>query len=192
MSIKTGVRQSDLARAWGVSRQTVSRYVKAGMPLGSVEEAEAWRMRVKGKGGSKAPNSYSSAEEGGVPKNDESLAGLLDRVKKTETQIWQRLENFSGGYDEERMLLRLHKDAAATRLKVQQEVLELDQKTGRLVEIEDAKRVCRSFLAPLAVGLRGMGNRLAVKANPGRPDMAQRAIDEEVQRLLAAFEEDSL
>lgn len=33
----------DLGRRWGITRQAVHKYVKAGMPLTSYEEADAWR-----------------------------------------------------------------------------------------------------------------------------------------------------
>jgi transposase-like protein len=191
--VTSGVRQVDLSRAWGVSRQTVSRYVKEGMPLENLEAAEAWRLSHKGVGkmdGCKPSNNNNSAEKGSVPRlGNGELAGLLERVSQTEEKVWQQLqENLNGGTSEQRtQLLRQHKEAAAIRLKVATEAMELDQKSGRLVEIADAKAHVRALMAPLAVGLRALAGRVSIKANPGRPEMAEKAIEEEIQRLLGNF-----
>jgi hypothetical protein len=190
------VRQADVAKAWGLSRQTVSRYVKDGMPLDSMEAAAAWRLRVKGKAapgyGGKAPEFNYSTEEGGAPMAARPVSAgcgsLVERVRQTEMEIWNHLQGATG-FEEQRNLLRLHKEAAATRVKVEAEQMELDVRAGMLVEFEEAKAFVRNALAPLAVGLRGMASRLAVKANPGRPDMAERVIEEEVQRLLSGLAE---
>ncbi len=161
--------------------------------MDSEEEAAAWRLRVKGRGagrnGGKGLESNCSADEGGAP--GAALSGgegsLVERVRKTEIEIWNHLQA-AVGFEEQRNLLRLHKEAAATRVKVEAEQIELDVRAGMLVEFEEAKNFVRNILAPLAVGLRGMAARLAVKCNPGRPEMAEKAIEEEVQRMLTALE----
>ena len=103
-------------------------------------------------------------------------------------EIWRHLQTATG-FEERRNLLRLHKEAAATRVKVEGEQMELDMKSGRLVDFEESKAFVRGALASLVVGLRGMGTRLSVKCNPGRPEMAAKAIEEEVQRLLVDLQE---
>lgn len=193
-----GVRQSDLARRWAVSRQTVSRYVAEGMPLDSVEMAEAWRLQVKGKGGIPrggipADNNCSAAGESAPEKTDAGgLGELMRRTADTEELVWLELQAaIQGGEGAElrTALLRQHKAAADIRLKVHQECVDFEMKIGKLVNIEEAKVLCRQALAPLAVGLRAFAGKVAVKANPARPEVAQKAIDEEVQRLLRAYVE---
>lgn len=59
------VSQSEVARAWGVSRQMVHKWVKEGMPLTSLVDAQAWRSkRLAAHGtGNQAPGTLNDARE---------------------------------------------------------------------------------------------------------------------------------
>lgn len=195
-SVTSGVRQADLARAWGVSRQTVSRYAKEGMPLDSVEAAAAWRMMEKGFDQfdeSKTAQLNGSTTEKNVPSvKNESLRELLDRAKKTEMLLWEELQktlNKRGLHDIRLQLLRQHREAANTRLKIETECMDLDRKLENLVPMNDAIKKIQSFLVPLKVGLRAMPSKIAVKANAAKPEIAQKAIKEEIERLMKNFSE---
>ena len=196
--VTSGVRQSELARIWGVSRQTVSRYRKEGMPLDSVEAAAAWRLAVKGKGdggGSNVRDNNCSATEKSVPEvaiAEEGLRGLVERTRTTERMIWVALESAlqgEGNHEAKRQLLRQHKEAAATLVKVETECAELDVRLGRLVEMEDAKGVVRAALSPLLVAMRALAGKVSVKANPARPEIAEKAIAGEIERVLILVQE---
>jgi hypothetical protein len=74
------MKAAELGRAWGMTRQRVSQMVKEGLPLGSLEEAQAWRLAHYGKVGSghgprpgrgdgaaRPASGGSGADEGRVP-----------------------------------------------------------------------------------------------------------------------------
>jgi len=128
------VKQAELVRAWGLSRGRVSQMVKAGLPLSSLEEAEAWRVAHFGGSSVKSRqcrnDKSDSVKDGGAalperpePVKDsdlarEDFAGTLARLKKNEMIAWGMLASAVRQRNENEIMIRErhYKDAVGLRV----------------------------------------------------------------------------
>ena len=196
------VKQAELARVWGLSRQRISQMVKAGMPLASLEEAEAWRVAhyggrsVLGRQGGEVKS--DSVSDGGadlpprpeqVAKGDlsrEDIEGTLARLKKNELVAWGLLAQAVRQKDENGILLGQRKfgEAAALRVKLEKEVSQILLQQGVTVLMSEAKELFGRHLQAVRMALKNMPSRLAARCNPSDPALAKQTLNEAVDRIF--------
>ena len=201
------VKQAELVRAWGLSRGRVSQMVKAGMPLASLEEAEAWRVARYGgsavhsrQGGQGKSDSISSGgadlpeRPQAVKTSDlarEDIEGTLARLKKNELVAWGVLAQAVRNKDENAILLGQRKfgEAAALRVKLEKEVDQILLQKGLTVLMAEAKELFGRHLQAVRMALKNMPSRLAARCNPSDPALAKQTLNEAVERVFKTLNE---
>ena len=185
--------QSKLAKLWGVSRVSVHKMTKKGMPLDSIEAAESWRdqnaeqRKVKGgKASDKAqplPDTPEAAEKKAaqirraatVEEAERYLAELEDNrnfAKENAETLWQQ-----GLADDSRKWLTVHQAIAKQYPSLHSQVLKLREAHKITITTQAAQSTFTGFLARLRGLIDSMPGALAAKVNPSDPDHAREQLE---------------
>jgi hypothetical protein len=78
--------------------------------------------------------------------------------------------------------------AKEKQAKIDLTEFELAKKRGSLVPREELTGTLRTVLEPLAKMLEKMPNKLSTKCNPGEPEVAYNAIEEEIQNIFSEIQ----
>jgi len=201
------VKPSELARAWGLSRARTSQYKKAGMPLSSFAEAEAWRLAhygVAGKNGASegiGKNLPTEIKRGALPEppalvkeadlSREDFHGTLARLVKNEMVAWSLLATAVDGKVENEILIRErhYQKAARMRIDMEKKVDEILIERGEQVTLEQAKELFGRFLMSLRLTLKTLPTRLAARCNPSDPDLPRQVLNEAIDRIFKSMNE---
>ncbi len=204
--------QAELARAWGLSRARVSQYAKSGMPLTSLEEADAWRTAHyptatrNGTGGGPKNQTSADLEGGAVPPPPEPAResdlqrddpiGTLARLKKNEMLAWGMLaravnevKNGVGSDTDLMTRQRQYRDAAKLRVEQESKVDEILLRRRDLVTLEEANAMFGRHLQSLRLSLRPLPRRLAARCNPSDPELAFQELTGAIERVFKTMNE---
>lgn len=193
------VKAANLARAWGVSRASVSRWVARGMPLSSMEAAEAWRAvnaPPRRRRSVEAEADRSAAANGVVPLVDvsrwvqvsEDFEG--DQVKAAEKVaqlaygLYQEAVERRAGPTEIQFALKNWHEASRRGAEVRREFMALQKERRDVIEVDFAREVVGRELSELRARMVSMGRRLGPDANPEDPALAAEIIDRDVDRIM--------
>ncbi len=206
------VSQAELARAWGLSRARISQYCKSGMPLVSLEKADAWRtanypMAVKNETSGSKKNQTSAELKGTDQANQpekikesdvrrEDLIGTLARLKKNEMIAWsmlaQTVNNLRSGVSTETEVstrMRHYKDAVGLRIAQEGEVDQILMRRRELVTLADAQELFGRHLQALRLSLRPLPRRIASRCNPSDPKLAYKELKEAIEKIFKIMNE---
>lgn len=185
--------QSKLAKLWGVSRVSVHKMTKKGMPLDSIEAAELWRdqnaeqRKVKGgKASDKAnplPNTPEATEKKAarirqaatVEEAERYLAEveeLRNFAKENAETLWQQ-----GLADDSRKWLTVHQAIAKQYPSLHSQVLKLREAHKITITTQAAQSTFTGFLARLRGLIDSMPGSLSAKCNPSDPDHAREQLE---------------
>lgn len=195
-----GLRQVELSKLWGLSAARISQMVKAGMPLVSVADAEAWRMANCGWRGGVA-NTSPSSDAGGLealppepaaPAGERleraDLRGVEARVVEAELQAWRDLYRARAAKDPDReaviALAKVYREAVATRMSAERALVDIRVRDGVLVTAEASRSAIRDALEPVVRMARNLPASVAAACNPDNAAMARAALEEWVVRLM--------
>ena len=201
------VKQAELCRAWGLSRGRLSQMVKQGMPLGSLEEAEQWRVAHYGgravsagqggqvkkdsidHGGANLPPPPESVKTSDLSRED--IEGTLARLKKNELVAWGVLAQAVRNKDENAILLGQRKfgEAAGLRVKLEKEVDQILLQKSITVTMAEAKELFGRHLQAVRMSLKNVPARLAARCNPSDPMLAKQTLNEAVERIFKTLNE---
>lgn len=179
------IRQVELAKRWNLSRSRICQMVKAGLPLSSIDEAEAWRL---GKFGIQRADAQAPRQATGGDTDNESMSGTLARAISAEMTAWRALESANSSEHAtptERMAALKHYHAAASlRVTTEETLAKVSVETGQLVTMGAAHEAIAKVLDPLRVLLRAMPLAVAARANPSDPELARMAVEEAVDQIM--------
>ena len=201
------VKQTELAQAWGLSRQRIHQMKKDGMPLSSLAEAEAWRSahypgsasdgrqgqheksNSMNEGGAVLPDKPEPVKESDIRRED--FIGTLARLKKNEMLAWgllaEAIRNWQNGTEKAAEVTfreRLYKDAVGLRVMQEGKVDEILMRRGQLVTIGEAKELFGQHLHGLRLTLKTLPSRLAARCNPSDAELAKTTLTEAIERIF--------
>ena len=197
------VRQVDLVKLWGLSRGRVSQMVKAGMPLSTVAEADAWRMAHTGRAGSKnfSTTTSETGRGGGTPAEQlpeppaapsaaelerSDVHGVAARAVQAELDAWvayyQARETHDLGLIAARA--KMYREAVETRLKSEKALAEILRVSGVTVVKAEAEDLVQKAMEPVVLALRNLAATTCHRANPADPALARQAVQDEVVRIF--------
>jgi len=185
--------QSKLAKLWCVSRVSVHKMTKKGMPLDSIEAAESWRDKnadpdkVKGgKASDKAhplPDSPEATEKKAARIRQ---AATVDEAERYLSEV-EELRNFAkenaetlwqqGLADDSRKWLTVHQAIAKQYPSLHSQVLKLREAHKITITTQSAQSTFTAFLARLRGLIDSMPGALAAKVNPSDPDHAREQLE---------------
>ena len=178
--------QSKLAKLWGVSRVSVHKMTKKGMPLDSIEAAESWRDKNAdpdkvrgGKASDKAqplPDSPEATEKKAARIRQ---AATVDEAERYLSEV-EELRNFAkenaetlwqqGLADDSRKWLTVHQAIAKQYPTLHAQVLKLREAHKITITTQAAQSTFTAFLARLRGLIDSMPGALSAKCNPSDPD----------------------
>lgn len=179
------IRPIDLANRWNVLKQTVNNYINEGMPLTSIEDAEAWRnSRINYK-----PETEAVVVSG--EQNYVSNETLEDSIKK---QAYLRDEAYKNYLQHLNAGDKEMNKSYATYEKALKMFLSLEDKRHnrlvaemKLIETQTALEILGKVLSQMRNDLIQFGAKNASKANPESPGTALKVIDDEVNAMLSRW-----
>lgn len=197
------MKQIEMAKALGITKGTVSKLVKRGMPLHSVEAAKAWRAShsLEGAGHKSASASASDSARalaapirpgGALDSVPDDPAGTLTRMRDVEQRAYAqisaalekaRASNSSEDYAALQPLIRSYNSAATNSLAAAAAWEKHCRAAGEVAPVEHLSNVLSAILDPLAAQLDNFAALVAPKANPAAPAAAETAIRAELDHL---------
>jgi hypothetical protein len=191
---------SQIAAAWGCSRQAVSKWARKGMPTHSVAAASSWRLthgersaRVKLLPAIPVPDPVADvAEEAPAALTDgESAEAVRDRARKAERVAYAMLQERLRAKDYEGIHASLKNYAVAKQVRDRSEVAFIKHQVekGALVDRDSAISAQNRKLAAIKDHLLSLPAAAAKRANPTDPDMAALVLQEWVENTLRAVSE---
>ena len=191
------IKQIELVEKWGLTKGTISKMVKAGMPLSSEAEAMKWRLENQ-KASVRVPpplrpESQEESESQDTSSEDFSSLNTMGRLLRA-----QRMEVAAF-----RLLARSAKEGNAISTRAAIHAYERAQKVVRQAEIDhaDEQRHLRQTLSISEVeevfsktlgGIRAlldaMPSSVAARANPSDPECAKKAIEDAVNQIYLAIQ----
>lgn len=187
------IRAKELVQLWSLSKGRISQYVKAGMPLDSVQAAEAWRMANYGwhggivvsspsqdGGGAALPPPPEKPDPARLDRND--AAGVRARVEQSELDAWRDLyAELAKGAEADKgrvvSLRKAYREAVATRLDSVRKLDELEARAGTVVSVDASQRVIAAALGPLIKAVRNLPAAKAAACNPANPGASREVLE---------------
>ena len=185
--------QSKLAKLWGVSRVSVHKMTKKGMPLDSIEAAESWRDknadpdRVRGGRASDKSHPLPDSPEATEKKAARiRQAATVEEAERYLSEV-EELRNFAkenaetlwqqGLADDSRKWLTVHQAIAKQYPSLHSQVLKLREAHKITITTQAAQSTFTGFLARLRGLIDSMPGALAAKVNPSDPDHAREQLE---------------
>ncbi len=180
----------------GLSRGRVSQLCRQGMPLESLEVADAWRgmtarqraeVSVAAPGGPPRPSEPPPDLQGAA----ESIRAAWARLERCERVAFQMLETaLEAGRPDAGRLVAIHAAAVRNLADGRGRLLDLAQREGQLVSADWVRGAMRSHDGVVAQIAKAMPRSLASRVNPADPEHAQaelvRWLDETFLAALSA------
>jgi hypothetical protein len=187
------ITQAKLAKLWGVSRVSVHKMTKRGMPLDSIAAAESWRAensdadRLKGgKASDKAQPLPDSPEATEKKASRIRQAATVDEAERYLSEV-EELRNFAkenaetlwqqGLADDSRKWLTVHQAIAKQYPSLHAQVLKLREAHKITITTQAAQSTFTAFLTRLRGLIDSMPGALAAKVNPSDPDHAREQLE---------------
>jgi hypothetical protein len=190
------IKQTDIAKAWGVSKQRINHLVKRGLPLTSIEEAEEWKRKymevrdnvpkkVKIRGAKIPPPPKISAPPSELI-NDRGIEGVLARAIEEEIGAYSLVTRAFDAEEHAQLpvALRAHREAQKNRMEAQDRVEDARLRNKETIKMDDAKAVFSGVLNQIRADLLNAPSVLCSKLDPTRAEHARRVVDEWVQGMM--------
>ena len=182
---------AQVAAHFGFSEQRAYKLIREGMPLTSIEDAQAWRdaRALRSRQGRPAiPSTVRVDPSAIVP--DESFEQTVERHRELKEAARQRyIVAREGGLAEESKLYTTYQNILKTLVVVEREALARKLEAKELIKTAQALDRFQRVLGEIKADVLGLGLEVAPIANPDSPGTALKAVDEKVQKLLEKWSE---
>jgi len=173
------ITKVEFAGRLGTSKQQVQKWVEQGMPIDSIESAEAWVMAKRAKGG--------SADT--VPmKPDKDFDETVEKQRELKAIAYKKYLDDIDTPEASKSYATYDK-LVKTLVTLEKEMLARQIASRELIRTQTAIERFGKVLSDLRQQLIQLGTKVAPKANPDHPGRALKAIDEEINRILSRIAE---
>jgi len=173
-------RPIDIAGRLGISKQLVNAYITQGMPIDSIESAEAWVMskRAVRGGGS------------GRVTSDKDFNETVERQRELKALAHQRyLDDLADPDADASKSYSTYDKLVKTLISMEKELHARQIASREFIRTQTAIERFGKILTNLRNELTQLGTKVASRANPDHPGRALKAIDEEMTRILSRVSE---
>ena len=191
------IRQTDLAQKWNVSRAAISKFVKAGMPLTSVNDAERWKLSNQ-KRVSKTEISLIPSPNSSEPSKDsdaelsvsKTSLGRLNRAKNAEVVAYSLVATAATNKNPVAMRAAVQGWGEAKKRVAEAEMEharweEVSRVTVRMGEVQEWITKWHGAIRSL---LDALPSSLAARANPYDPECAKQAIQDGINQIFVTIQ----
>ena len=188
-----------IAEHWGVSRPRVSQLVKEGCPTRSLTAADRWR---EARGLRRAPTNGATCKFAVVKlgrgrrlrrpvqpsHTGNTLEDLLNDATYMNKQAFTHLEEarLEGNDNRIALYMRVYLASLHMRLKAEKLAREEMERRRVLVNMEEARAVCRRCLDAVAKRIRRLPQEVGPQINPQQPVLAYEILQRAVNEVLVA------
>ena len=192
------MRQSELAKLWGISGAAINKLVKAGMPITSEAEAQSWKIANQKRVGRKqlliqAPSqTYSEPSKGLDAESYKSTSSLgrLNRAKQAEVVAYSLVATAAKNKNPVAMRSAVQGWGEAKKrvAEAEMEHARFEEVTRVLVRMDEVREVFGKWLGAIRNLMDAMPSSLAARANPSDPECAKRAIQEGIDQIFVTIQ----
>lgn len=176
------ITKVEFAGRLGVAKQQVQKWVEQGMPIDSLESAEAWVMSRRAKGGSEAT----------IPvKPDKDFDETVEKQRELKAIAYKKYLDDIDTPEASKSYATYDK-LVKTLVTLEKELLARQIASKELIRTQTAIERFGKVLSDLRQQLIQLGTKVAPKANPDHPGRALKAIDEEINKMLARISEEEV
>jgi hypothetical protein len=184
----------EIARDWGVTRQTVQAAVKRGCPTDSFEAARFWRQANQKRAWRKPPQSLSASDSDTVPEKIGPRGPIIEDVgddmvigsKEAVRQCWILLRKalIEGRTQAIGAWLSLYTRAVEARVKVESMVREEQERQKILVPLHEAQSITGKVVRIIVSRLNALPENLSARCDLTNPQMTMTVLEEECAAIL--------
>lgn len=172
-------RPIDIAGRLGISKQLVNAYITQGMPIDSIESAEAWVMSKRAVRGG-----------GGRVTSDKDFNETVERQRELKALAHQRyLDDLADPDADASKSYSTYDKLVKTLIAMEKELHARQIASREFIRTQTAIERFGKILTNLRNELTQLGTKVASRANPDHPGRALKAIDEEMTRILSRVSE---
>ena len=168
------VRPVDLAARFGVTKQAINKFLTQGMPIDSIESAEAWLMARRAKDGA-----------GGGVRPDKDFNETVEKQRELKALAYKHyLDDLASGSPDASKSYATYDKLVKTLVTLEKELHARQIASREFIRTQTALERFGKVLTSLRTELTQLGTKVAPIANPDSPGKALKAIDEEINKLL--------
>lgn len=184
---------SEIAAAWGCSRQAIYKWIKKGMPTSSIEAASSWRMshgersaRVRLVPDFTPPAPADDDASPAALADGDSAEAVRDRARKAERAAYAIFQKRMSeqNYDGIHAALKNFNVAQAGRAKAEMDFIKHQQAIGAVVDRSASISAQNRKLASVRDHLLSLPDACAKRCNPTDPDLAALVLQEWAESTL--------
>lgn len=176
------VRPVDIAERLGLARQTINTFIRQGMPIDSVEAAEAWynERQMRRNGGSNVRRNAENTNE-----QDSDFAQIVEQHRQLKASAYREyLNDLEEHSPNQSKSYATYDKLLKTLVTLERELHARNIAAKEYIKTQTAIERFGKVLLAIRNELSQLGTKIAVKANPDSPGTAMKAIDEEIVRIL--------
>ena len=191
------IRQTDLAQKWNVSRAAISKFVKAGMPLTSVNDAERWKLSNQ-KRVSKTEISLIPSPNSSEPSKDsdaelsvsKTSLGRLNRAKNAEVVAYSLVATAATNKNPVAMRAAVQGWGEAKKrvAEAEMEHARYEETTRQTIRMDEVREFITTWFGAIRNLMDAMPYSLSARANPSDPECAKVAIQEGVDQIFVTIQ----
>jgi hypothetical protein len=176
------IRPIEIAEHLGLSRQAINKFVNQGMPLDSIESAEAWYNSRRAARGADA---FESSVVETETVDDSTFAEIVNKHRQLKALAYRQYEDdLAERSNQQAKSYATYDKLVKTLVALEREKQSRDIAAKKYIETQTAISIFSKILVTVRNELTQMGQRMATKANPDHPGTAMKAIEDEVNALL--------
>jgi hypothetical protein len=188
------MRQSELAKAWGMSKGQISKYVKAGMPLTSESAAQQWR-RDNQKNVTKgllAEVRQEARLEVKVesPEGNHPAKEVYERARTAERKSYELMNSQvdAKSFIQARAAIAQYNECIKALNNAAEGFRQEQAHLRQTLSTAEVKEKYIKHIGSLRSLLDAMPSSLCARANPSDPECAKQALEEGVNQLYIAIQ----
>ena len=168
------VRPVDLAGRFGVTKQAINKFINQGMPIDSIESAEAWYMaRGAGRMGSSSV------------RPDKDFTETVERQRELKSMAYQQyLDDLGSNSPDASKSYATYDKLLKTLVTLEKELQARQIASREYIRTQTAIERFGRVFAQVREEVSQLGTKLASRVNPDNPGRAMKAIDDEVKKML--------
>ena len=168
------VRPVDLAARFGVTKQAINKFITQGMPIDSIESAEAWYMarRSTGSGGSQV-------------RPDRDFTETVEKQRELKALAYaQYMDDLRSGSPDASKSYSTYDKLVKTLVSLEKELQAREIASREYIRTQTAIERFGRVFAQVREEMNQLGTKLAFKVNPDNPGRALKIIEDEVKKML--------
>jgi hypothetical protein len=166
----------ELAGRFGVSKQAINNFINQGMPIDSIESAEAWLMqrRARANGG------------GQTVRPDKDFTETVEKQRELKALAYEHyLSDLRSGAPEAAKSYATYDKLVKTLVTLEKELHARQIASKEFIRTQTAVERFGKILNDIRSELTQLGTKVASRANPDNPGRALKSIDDEVNNILS-------